>query len=78
MQYIIVMDLLCHTLRIESSVICLRCKAGATALYGKSLLGKDSKKAYHEFGNVFEFFENLMKDGLPAHDGLPHVMPVII
>jgi hypothetical protein len=37
----------------------------------KSLLGKDSKKAYYEFHDVFEFFDKLMKDFLPAHVGLP-------
>jgi hypothetical protein len=31
----------------------------------KSLLGKDSKKAYQEFKDVFEFFDMLMKEDYP-------------
>ncbi len=44
----------------------------------KTLLGKGSKAAYHEFTDIFKFFENLMKDGLPANDFGPRIMPVMV
>jgi len=44
----------------------------------KTLLGRDSKAAYHEFADVFKFFENLMKDGLPANQYGPRIVPIIV
>jgi hypothetical protein len=44
----------------------------------KNLLGKDSKEAYQEFADVFKFFENVMKEGLPASALGPAIMPIII
>ncbi len=44
----------------------------------KSLLGKDSKRAYAEFSDVFKFFDDVMKNGLPANENGPRIMPIII
>jgi len=44
----------------------------------KTLLGKDSKDAYKAFGDVFKFFETLQKEGLPANEHGPRIMPIII
>jgi hypothetical protein len=44
----------------------------------KTLLGKDSKAAYREFTDIFNFFENLMKDGLPENDFGTRIMPVMV
>ena len=42
----------------------------------KSLIGKDSKAAYKEFADIFKFFENLKKYGLPASELGPAIYPV--
>jgi hypothetical protein len=44
----------------------------------KSLLGKDSKRAYAEFKDVFRFFDNLMAIEPPADTGDPRKMPIFI
>jgi hypothetical protein len=44
----------------------------------KSLLGKDSKKAYQEFKDVFDFFDMVMKEGLPNNNNGPQLMPILI
>jgi hypothetical protein len=44
----------------------------------KSMLGKDSKKAYSAFKDVFEFFDNIMKEGLPANAYGRRIKPLII
>jgi hypothetical protein len=42
----------------------------------KSLIGKDSKKAYKEFKDIFKFFENVKKFGLPVSELGPAIMPM--
>ena len=42
----------------------------------KSLIGKDSKKAYKEFSDFFRFFEQVKKFGLPASELGPAIMPM--
>jgi hypothetical protein len=44
----------------------------------KSLLGKDSKKAYQEFKDVFDFFDKIMKEGIDNNENGPRVMPLTI
>jgi hypothetical protein len=44
----------------------------------KTLLGKDSKEAYKEFADVFQFFERVMAQGLPPNEHGPRIMPLII
>ena len=34
----------------------------------KSLIGKDTKKAYQKFADIFNFFANRKKHGLPASE----------
>jgi hypothetical protein len=42
----------------------------------KSLIGKDSKKAYKEFADFFKFFENVKRFGLPASEVGQQLMPM--
>jgi hypothetical protein len=42
----------------------------------KSLIGKDSKKAYKEFTDFFNFFENVKRFGLPASELGQAIMPI--
>jgi hypothetical protein len=42
----------------------------------KSLVRKDSKPAYKEFSDFFSFFEKLQKEGLPASEWGPRILPV--
>ncbi len=44
----------------------------------KSLIGNDSKKAYKEFSDFFQFFERVKKFGLPASELGPAIMPMDI
>jgi len=44
----------------------------------KTLLGKDSKAAYREFSDVFLFFEKFFKEGLPANEHGPRLLPLLI
>jgi hypothetical protein len=44
----------------------------------KSLIGKDSKKAYEEFHDFFQFFENVKKFGLPESQFGPRIFPIIV
>jgi len=44
----------------------------------KSLSRKDSKKAYQEFKDVFEFFDNIMKEGIHGNENGPRTMPLTI
>ena len=44
----------------------------------KSLIGKDSKKAYEEFRDFFLFFENVKKFGLPESQFGPRIFPIIV
>jgi len=44
----------------------------------KTLLGKDSKEAYRYFADIFKFFENIRKDGLPANQFGPRIVPIAV
>jgi hypothetical protein len=44
----------------------------------KSLIGKDSKRAYKEFTDFFSFFERVKKFGLPASELGPRILPLDI
>jgi hypothetical protein len=44
----------------------------------QTLLAKDSKNAYQEFKDVFQFFERVMSEGLPASEYGPRIMLLII
>ncbi len=44
----------------------------------KSLIGKDSKRAYKQFSDFFQFFERVKKFGLPASELGPRIMPMEI
>lgn len=44
----------------------------------KMLLGKDGKITYQEFADVFYSFERVMKEGLPASEFGPKIMPLIV
>jgi hypothetical protein len=44
----------------------------------KSLIKKDSKKAYKEFSDFFKFFEYVKKNGLPASELGPRILPLDI
>jgi hypothetical protein len=42
----------------------------------KSLIGKDSKKAYKEFSDFFKFFEGVKRFGIPASEVGQQLMPM--
>jgi hypothetical protein len=44
----------------------------------KSLIGKDTKRAYKEFADLFKFFENVKKNGLSASELGPAIFPMEI
>jgi hypothetical protein len=43
-----------------------------------SMIGKDSKEAYTYFKDFFEFFETAQREGLPASQYGPRLMPMLV
>jgi len=43
----------------------------------KSMIGKDCRDSYEQFRDMFSFFDQVMKHGLPRNDDEPELLPIV-
>jgi len=54
------------------------CQSSNNCFIFMSMIGKDSKEAYTYFKDFFEFFETAQREGLPAGQYEPRLMPMLV